>query len=59
MRARIVIGAVLAALAAGGWYLYRAFGPRFGLAVMPELYVTFLVALKNAIEDPTRLLIDL
>ena len=45
MRSRIVLGAVLAALAAGGWYAYNAFGPRFHLTVMPELYVTFLIAI--------------
>lgn len=44
-RRRYIVVAVLAALAIAGWYLFRFVGPKLHLAVMPELYATFLVAL--------------
>jgi Ca-activated chloride channel family protein len=45
---RSVLFAIAAAAAAGGWALFKAFGPRFGVAPLPEIYVTFLVALACA-----------
>jgi uncharacterized membrane protein len=48
-RGRLVWAAALAALAAGGWYAFRAYGLRlFHVSPSGELYVTFLVALACA-----------
>ena len=40
--------AALALVAGGGWFMFRAFGARFGVAPSFELYATFLTALACA-----------
>lgn len=47
-RWRPILLVIAAAAAAGGWALFNAVGPRLGVAAMPELYATLLVALGCA-----------